>query len=148
MEKDNMTLLLEKYWRAETTIEEEKLIKQYFAAREQDALTQNDHWFKVIRDFQSIESNVVDFTASDPANNIKKFNLSIVLKIASTVMLILGATLFGINYHNRKIQAEKELAIRQEAEASLLFISKVINQANNDLDQSAGYILSLKKSNQ
>ncbi len=45
-------------------------------------------------------------------------------------------TFLGINY-NQKLQAEKDLALQQKAEASLISISKALNQGYMSFEKSA-----------
>ena len=147
MEKDKTALLLEKYWRAETTIEEEKLIKQYFETQElNDELIEDDKWFEAIKDFNSIEPNQVHFTDTQFKGNNKIIKLNLLLKIAASVALVFGMTFLGFNY-NQKLQAEKDLALQQKAEASLISISKTLNQGYESFEKSAKFITKDKSLN-
>ncbi len=147
MEKDKIALLLEKYWRAETTIEEEKLIKQHFETQKlNDELIEDDKWFEAIKDFKSIEPNQVHFTDTRFKDNSKIVKLSLLLKIAATVAIVFGMTFLGINY-NQKLQAEKDLALQQKAEASLISISKTLNQGYESFEKSAKFITKDKSLN-
>lgn len=137
MEENKIKLLLEKYWRAETTIEEEKFIKQYFETQElNDELIEDDKWFEAIKDFKSIEPNQVHFTDTQFKGNNKIVKLNLLLKIAASVAIVFGMTFLGINY-NQKLQAEKDLALQQKAEASLISISKALNQGYMSFEKSA-----------
>ncbi len=147
MEKDKTALLLEKYWRAETTVEEEKLIKQYFETQElNDELIEDDKWFEAIKDFNSIEPNQVHFTDTQFKGNNKIVKLNLLLKIAASVAIVFGMTFLGINY-NQKLQAEKDLALQQKAEASLISISKTLNQGYESFEKSAKFITKDKSLN-
>ena len=55
-------------------------------------------------------------------------------------------TFLGINY-NHTLQAEKDLALQQKAEASLISISKALNQGYESLDESAKLMTKDKSSN-
>lgn len=137
MEKDKTALLLEKYWRAETTIEEEKLIKQHFETQKlNDEWKEDDKWFEAIKDFKSIEPDQVHFTDIKAKGNSKIVKLNLLLKIAATVAIVSGMTFLGFNY-NQKLQAEKDLALQQKAEASLISISKALNQGYMSFEKSA-----------
>ena len=147
MEKDKTALLLEKYWRAETTIEEEKLIKQHFETQKlNDELIEDDKWFEAIKDFNSIEPNQVHFTDTQFKGNNKIIKLNLLLKIAASVALVFGMTFLGFNY-NQKLQAEKDLALQQKAEASLISISKTLNQGYESFEKSAKFITKDKSLN-
>ena len=94
MEKDKITLLLEKYWGAETTIEEEKLIKQYFETQElNDEPIEDISWFEAIKDFKSIEPDQIHFTDTQSKGNSKIVKLNLPLKIAAIVVLTSGMDL-------------------------------------------------------
>lgn len=148
MEKDEMMLLLEKYWRAETTIEEERLIKHHFATQKlNDELSEDESWFVAIKDFKSIENNEVNFKEIRPRTSGKVINIKILLKVAATIVLIAGMSFWGVTL-NSKLQAEKDLALQQKAEASLFSISKALNHGYNGLNEAAESMSNVKNLNQ
>ncbi|NRF37717.1 hypothetical protein [Pedobacter foliorum] len=148
MEKDKMMLLLEKYWRAETTIEEERLIKQHFATQElNDGLSEDETWFEAIKDFKAIENNEVQFTETKPKTGAKVIHLSALLKVAATIVLIAGITFLGLTV-NHKLQAKRDLALQQKAEASLFSISKALNHGYNSLNEATESMSNIKSPKQ
>ncbi|ETZ20899.1 hypothetical protein [Pedobacter sp. V48] len=144
MEKDKMMLLLEKYWRAETTIEEERLIKRHFATQElNDERSGDENWFEAIKDFKSIENNEVYITEIRPKSGGQLVSLSALLKVAATIVLIAGMAFFGLTYNN-KLQAKRDLALQQKAEAGLFSISKALNHGYNGLNEATESMSNIK----
>jgi hypothetical protein len=144
MEKDKMMLLLEKYWRAGTTIEEERLIKQHFATQElNEELLEDEYWFEAIKDFKAIENNEVHSTEIGPKTRAKVINLRALLKVAATIVLIAGMVFLGLTFNN-KLQAKRDLALQQKAEASLFSISKALNHGYNGLNEAAESMSNIK----
>lgn len=148
MEKDKMMLLLEKYWRAETTIEEERLIKRHFATQElNDEFSEEESWFEAIKDFKTIENNEVHFTEIRPKTGTKVIKLSALLKVAATIVLIAGMVFLGLTFNN-KLQAKRDLALQQKAEASLFSISKALNHGYNGLNEATESMSNIKSPKQ
>jgi len=144
MEKDKMMFLLEKYWKAETTIEEERLIKQHFATQELNVeLSEDESWFEAIKDFKAIENNEVHFTEIRPKTGAKVINFSALLKVAATIVLIVGMAFLGLTFNN-KLQAKRDLALQQKAEDSLFSISKALNHGYNGLNEAAESMSNIK----
>lgn len=148
MEKDKMMLLLEKYWRAETTIEEERLIKQHFATLElNDELLEDESWFEAIKDFKAIENNEVHATEIGPKTRANVIHLRVLLKVAATIVLIAGMAFLGLTFNN-KLQAKRDLALQQKAEASLFSISKALNHGYNGLNEATELMSNIKSPKQ
>lgn len=126
MEKEKIKQLLTKYWEAGTTIEEEVLLKHYFANNEADEELAKA-WFGSIDDFKAIEAAEVKVRLTDPY---------FFLKIAATVVLAGSMALLAINA-NHKRQEEKDFALRKKAEASLYAIAQELNQGYQNLNQAA-----------
>lgn len=138
MEQDEIMLLLEKYWKAETTLEEEKIIKKYLAAHQDKSLAEDSNWFKAIEKAQSIGPK----PAEHSGKNNGAFKL-IVTKIAASVIVITAVFLWGINYHNR-VQAEKDIVLRKQVEADLIFVAEALDQGYNNLNESKDILLDIK----
>lgn len=137
MEKDRIALLLEKYWNAETTIEEEKLIKQHFSGQVTVEANQREvgEWFTDVANYKSIVPEERDFVYKIGKTPLINILPDFLLKIAATVLLVTSITL-AVLYYNWMVQIKQALAIRKKAESSLLFISKELNQGYSSFNQS------------
>ena len=138
MEKDEITLLLEKYWKAETTIAEEKAIKEYFAKHEPGAQLEEDVWFEAIRETKGLQPK-----DNKPAERIKIANKHTFFKIAASIIVIFGIGLGAIKYYYHA-QAEKKMAVQQQIKNDLIFIADALNQGNESLKESQQVLLSIK----
>ncbi len=135
MEQDKIEAMLKKYWRAETNVEEEKTLKKYFETYGfPPHLTEDVNWFKTVNVFKSVEVKEVHFLPSPDKIAVRKINWAIILKIAATVLLVIGASMWGIKYNN-SLQAEDELVLQRKAETDLLSISNSLNQASSGLNE-------------
>ncbi len=137
MEKDRIALLLEKYWNAETTVEEEKLIKQYFSGQDTFEANQREvaEWFTDVADYKSIVPEEMDFARKIGKTPLIKILPNFLLKIAAIVLLVTSLTL-AVLYYNWMVQVKETIAIRKKAESSLLFISKELNKGYSSFNQS------------
>ena len=139
MEKDKLEILLEKYWKAETTLAEEKLIKAYLSKHAADqSQTADKDWFAAIQDFSEIGHDEVHFTIE---KNNKRFVMPgypVWLKIAAVTVLVSGLSWLGIAYNQKlNTQRETEALARRAAEESLMSMSNALNQAYQHLNEPA-----------
>ncbi|MBD1387616.1 hypothetical protein IDJ75_20190 [Mucilaginibacter rigui] len=138
MEQDKIVLLLEKYWKAETTLEEEKIIKKYLATNQDKNLEENYNWFKVIEKAQSIAPKPIEH--SGKSNGAFKLTLT---KIAASVIVITAGFLWGLNYYNR-VQAEKDIVLSKQVEADLIYVAEALDQGYDNLNESKDILLDIK----
>jgi hypothetical protein len=147
MEKDEILVLLEKYWKAETTIQEEKAIKQFFAEHDITDVPETEaQWFVAFHEFQNIKHGVVDVKKQVGEQPAKVLDISFLMKVAAILIAGTFLTIWGISY-NHNLQEIRNKDMQQKAEASLMAISQALNQGYNSIDQSAGDMLNIKPSN-
>lgn len=139
MEKDKLKMLLEKYWKAETTLAEEKLIKAYLSKQAADqSHSENKDWFAAIQDFSDIGHDEVDFTIEKNNKRFVMLGYPVWLKIAAVTILISGLTWLGVDYNQKlNTQRETEALARRTAEESLMSMSNALNQAYQHLNEAA-----------
>ncbi|MFD2581369.1 hypothetical protein ACFSR6_02635 [Pedobacter vanadiisoli] len=134
MEKDKIEVLLEKYWNAETTLEEERMVKQYLESNDPEKrLMPEKEWFEALSDFKSIEVKAVDFGVITDQPLVRRRLLANILKIAASILLVIAVSFWVISY--RSAQVERDLALQKKVEADLFSISKTLNQANTGLNE-------------
>ena len=137
MEKDKLEILLEKYWKAETTLEEEKLIKAYLSKQSADeSHTGDKDWFAAIQDFSDIGHDEVHFTIEKKNKRFVMPGYPVWLKIAAATVLVSGLTWLGVDYNQKlNTQRETEAMARRTAEESLMSMSNALNQAYQHLNE-------------
>ena len=137
MEKDKLEILLEKYWKAETTLEEEKLIKAYLSKQSADeSHTEDKDWFAAIKDFSDIGHDEVHFTIEKENKRFVMPGYPAWLKIAAATVLVSGLTWLGVDYNQKlNTQRETEAMVRRTAEESLMSMSNALNQAYQHLNE-------------
>lgn len=141
MERDEIESLLDRYWKAETTVEEEKIIKKYFAQQE-GAHAEEQSFFTAVSEYQNLkgENVIIEKKAGWFFNNG-----SYLMKAASILIIGILCTVSGIKY-NQHLEDEKTAAMCRNVEDQLQTVSKVLNAGYADLDQSAQVISNIKKS--
>jgi hypothetical protein len=143
MERSEIDQLLQKYWSGETSLTEEKILKQYFSSEQLNSDPLDQEWFASIVNFQSVKVNKSDFQIPEPPYYRMNKLYNMIIKTAAVLICVFG--LFWYVYYNKKIQSQQELVLRKKAEADLLFMSQMINEADIELNQSETTILKLKK---
>ena len=128
MALDRIEKLLEKYFEAETSISEEKELKNYFASSD---VAQHLEQYKPIFGY-AVQAKQEQFTAKIPLNTIKRKRV-VWLSVAALVAVLLGVGLFTFNHYNQPksddlgTYDDPEVAFR-ETQKALAMISKSVNK--------------------
>ncbi|WP_333601208.1 hypothetical protein [Flavobacterium sp.] len=128
MALDKIELLLEKYFEAETSIAEEKELKNYFASPD---VAQHLEHYKPLFGY-AVQAKQEQFTAAIPLQSKKRTNV-FWLSIAASVAVLLGVSLFTFNQYNQPKSQDlgtiddPEVAFR-ETQKALAMISEHVNK--------------------
>ncbi|MGC4041369.1 MAG: hypothetical protein QM710_11455 [Flavobacterium sp.] len=142
MALDRIELLLEKYFEAETSIAEEKELKDYFAS---PGVAQHLEQYKAIFGY-AVQAKQEQFTATVPLKTKKRKSV-VWLSVAASVAVLSGVALFTIkDYNQPKPQSlgvieDPEVAFR-ETQKALAMISKHVNKGIG----SMGYLNEFEQS--
>ena len=139
MEKDKLEMLLEKYWKAETTLAEERLIKAYLSKQAADqGHSEDQDWFVAIQDFSDIGHEQVHFSIEQKKRKFVMLGYPVWLKIAAVTVLVSGLSWLGVDYNQKlNTQRETEALARRAAEESLMSMSNALHQAYQHLNEPA-----------
>lgn len=126
MESAKIERLLEKYYEAETTLEEEKILKEYFSSEEIAAhLAEHQDMFKYFND-SSLETS---------SRSIKLSNRTIALRwLSVAAVLVFFVSVFGLYQQNEAEKREARLAYA-ETQKALEMISKSLNKGTGAIAQ-------------
>ena len=128
MALDRIENLLEKYFEAETSIEEEKELKEYFASSD---VAPHLEQYKPIFGY-AVQAKQEQFTARIPLNTIKRKRV-VWLSVAASVAVLLGVGLLTFNNYNQPKSGDygtyddPEVAFR-ETQKALAMISQHVNK--------------------
>ena len=128
MALDRIEKLLEKYFEAETSIAEEKELKDYFASSN---VAQHLEKYKSIFGYV-VQAKQEQFKATIPLKTRKRKNV-VWLSVAASVVVLLGVGLFTFNTYNQPKQSDygstddPEVAFR-ETQKALAMISEHVNK--------------------
>jgi hypothetical protein len=127
MALDRIEQLLEKYFEAETSIAEEKELKEYFASSN---VAQHLEQYKSLFGYV-FQAKQEQFTATIPLNTKKRKNV-VWLSVAASVAVLLGVSLYTINIDKPKSNDlgtydDPEVAFR-ETQKALAMISEHVNK--------------------
>lgn len=142
MELDRIENLLEKYFEAETSIAEEKELKDYFSSSNVDPLLEQ---YKPLFGY-TIQAKQEQFKATIPLNTKKRKSV-VWLSVAASVAVLLGVGLFTFNHYNQQKSEDygtyddPEVAFR-ETQKALAMISKHVNKGI----ESIGYLSEYEQS--
>lgn len=131
MALDRIERLLEKYFEAETSIAEEKELKDYFASSD---VAQHLEQYKPVFGY-ALQAKQEQFTAKIPLTpkRDKKRNRVVWLSVAASVIVLLGVGLFTFNNYNQSEYQDlgtindPEVAFR-ETQRALAMISESVNK--------------------
>jgi hypothetical protein len=128
MALDRIEKLVEKYFEAETTIAEEKELKDYFASPD---VAQHLEQYKPIFGY-AVHAKQEQFNATVPLKANKR-NRVVWLSVAASATVFLGVGLFTLNTYNQSksddlgTYDDPEVAFR-ETQKALAMISKSVNK--------------------
>jgi hypothetical protein len=128
MALDKIEKLLEKYFEAETTIAEEKELKDYFASPD---VAQHLEQYKPIFGY-AVQAKQEQFNATVPLKTNKR-NRVVWLSVAASATVFLGVGLFTLNTYNQPesddlgTYDDPEVAFR-ETQKALAMISQSVNK--------------------
>jgi hypothetical protein len=145
MALDNIEKLLEKYFEAETTIAEEKELKDYFTSSD---VAQHLEQYKPIFGYAT-QARQEQFTATIPLKTKKRSSV-VWLSVAASVAVLLSVGLFTFNRYNQPVSEDlgtyddPELAFR-ETQKALALISKSVNKGIESMEYINEYEQSKNK---
>ncbi len=145
MALDRIENLLEKYFEADTSIAEEKELKDYFASSD---VAQHLEQYKPIFGY-AVQAKQEQFTATIPLKT--KTRKSVVwLSVAASVVVLLGVGLFTFNNYNQSksddlgTYDDPEVAFR-ETQKALAMISRSVNKGIESMNYLNEYEQSKNK---
>ncbi|MGA9269092.1 MAG: hypothetical protein WBV45_00615 [Lutimonas sp.] len=126
MESARIEKLLEKYYEAETTLTEEKELKEYFSKSDVPVhLAEHKQMFNYFNDSSLETSN----------RSIKLSNKTIALRwLSVAAMLVFFVSIFGLYQQNEAEKEEARMAY-QETQKALELISKSLNKGSGAIAQ-------------
>ncbi|MBP6557063.1 MAG: hypothetical protein KAX93_00750 [Flavobacterium sp.] len=145
MALDNIEKLLEKYFEAETTIAEEKELKDYFTSSD---VAQHLEQYKPIFGYAT-QAKQEQFTATIPLKTKKRKSV-VWLSVAASVAVLLSVGLFTFNHYNQPVSEDlgtyddPEVAFR-ETQKALALISKSVNKGIESMEYLNEYEQSKNK---
>ena len=134
MELDRIEILIERYFEAETTIAEEKELKDYFTSSD---VAQHLEQYKPIFGY-AVHAKQEQFKATIPLNSKKRKNV-VWLSVAASVVVLLGVSLFTFNHDSQPKTDEygtyddPEVAFR-ETQKALAMISEHVNKGIGSIE--------------
>ena len=143
MALDRIEILLEKYFEAETSIAEEKELKDYFASSD---VAQHLEQYKPIFGYAT-QAKQEQFTAAIPLNTHKRKSV-VWLSVAASVAVLLGVGLFTFNHQPKPVNSgvidDPEVAFR-ETQKALALISQSVNKGIESMEYLNEYEQSKNK---
>ncbi|MEO5775828.1 MAG: hypothetical protein ABIQ27_02925 [Flavobacterium sp.] len=145
MALDRIENLLEKYFEAESSIAEEKELKDYFASSD---VAQHLEQYKPIFGY-AIQAKQEQFTATIPLKTNKRKSV-VWLSVAASVIVLLGVGLFTFSHYNQPEYQDlgtiddPEVAFR-ETQKALAMISESVNKGIGSMEYINEYEKSKNK---
>lgn len=145
MALDRIEKLLEKYFEAETSIAEEKELKDYFTSLN---VAPHLEQYKPIFGY-AVQAKQEQFTATIPLKT-KKRNIAVWLSVAASVVVLLSVGLFTFNHYNQPVLGDlgtyddPEVAYR-ETQKALALISESVNKGIESMEYINEYEQSKNK---
>ncbi|MDI1316143.1 hypothetical protein [Flavobacterium sp.] len=140
MALDRIENLLEKYFEAQTTIQEEKELKDYFTSA---AVAPNLEQYKPLFGY-AVQAKNEQFTATIPLlkPQNKKSNRIVWLSIAASAVVFLGVGLFTFESYN-KTEAQ-DLGTIDDPEVAFRETQKALNMISTSVNKGIGGMRYLK----
>ncbi|MBX2914797.1 MAG: hypothetical protein KF856_05930 [Cyclobacteriaceae bacterium] len=144
MDSKQVEQLLEKYWNCETSLEDERVLREYFRGQVPENMSEVANLFRYFESQQQKEINSPDFDAhvkqqiqkNRPKG--KRINLAFALRIAAGLVVVMVATYFVRLEVRKSYSAEvadtysdPQLAL-EETKKALLMLSKGFNKAQKE----------------
>ncbi len=145
MALDRIEQLIEKYFEAETSIAEEKELKDYFSSSD---VAQHLEQYKPIFGY-AIQAKQEQFTATIPLKTKKRKSV-VWLSVAASVAVLLGVAVFTFNqesqqeYQDLGTIDDPEVAFR-ETQKALAMISESVNKGIGSMNYLSEYEQSKNK---
>ena len=139
MELDRIENLLEKYFEAETSIAEEKELKDYFSSSDVAPAFEQ---YKPLFGY-AIQAKQEQYNATIPLNTKKRKSV-VWLSVAASVAVLLGVGLFTFNHYNQPKSQDygtyddPEVAFR-ETQKALAMISEHVNKGIGSIGYLSEY---------
>lgn len=144
MDSKQIEQLLEKYWNCETSLEEERVLREYFRGQVPENMNEVASLFRYFESQQQKEINSPDFDAQVKQQirqhrpKGKVINLAFALRIAAGLLVVMVATFF-VRQEIRKsypsevadTYSDPQLAL-EETKKALLMLSKGFNKAQKE----------------
>ena len=149
MELDRIEKLIEKYFEVETSIAEEKELKDYFTSTD---VAQHLEQYKPLFGYvaQAKQEQFMATIPLIPKRRDKKRNVAVWLSVAASVAVLLSVGLFTYNDYNEPVLEDlgtyddPEVAYR-ETQKALALISESVNKGIGSMNYLAEYKQSKNK---
>ena len=145
MELDRIEQLLEKYFEAQTSIAEEKELKEYFSSSD---VAQHLERYKPIFGY-ALQAKQEQFLATIPLKTNKR-NRVVWISVAASVIVLLGVSLFTYNLYKQTksndlgTYDDPEIAYK-ETQKALALISEHVNKGIGSMNYLSEYEQSKNK---
>lgn len=147
MEREQIKTLLEKYWEGETTLQEEEVLKHYFARSDvPEELRQEASFFQYLdlqKDKVALEDDeILDMLRNEPQqkkNNHFRLYIENMAKVAAAILIVAVAVFFvHEDYKSRKEQMDPVLSDTfedpqkafEETKKALMLVSRQFNKGH------------------
>lgn len=144
MDYKQIEQLLEKYWNCETSLEEERVLREYFRGQVPENMNEVANLFRYFESQQQKEINSPDFDAQVKQQirqhrpKGKMVNLAFAMRIAAGLLVVMVAAYFVRLEIRKSYSAEvadtysdPQLAL-EETKKALLMLSKGFNKAQKE----------------
>ena len=152
MDSKKIDALLEKYWVGETTREEENAIKAFLGDEAKSRYSEEEiSYFDLLRAYERIELSPQfdDDVLQQITQSRSKYRMMPWLKLAASIVLLLGATLFIYQQYQDRLAHQAELAQAREAfeltKQALFLVSSELNRGASFTKELGDFDLTVEK---